>query len=257
MSPEARANAQALGRRPARELARGDRSNRGPRRRSTRFLTDMNGAVAAAGGDMAKAALNAGLVDKVADRRVFEAELARLGGADDALGRGSSVSASAPICATPRTAAGAHDRRRHHRRHDHRRRGRAGHRRRRHHRRRDRRSDQPRRQGAGRARRQPRRIGHRVGAHPSGAAGRQVEEHADRRVDGQCRGLGRLLGRDAGRLYLRRTLDHHRIDRRVRGAAELPGHVAEAWRRRRRREDDRLCPASPICSAEFRPRRAS
>ena len=36
---------------------------------STSFLKDMNGAVAAAGGDMAKAALAAGLVDKLGDRR--------------------------------------------------------------------------------------------------------------------------------------------------------------------------------------------
>jgi protease-4 len=40
----------------------------------------MNGAVAAAGGDMAKAALQAGLVDRVGDRRQFEARLAQLGG---------------------------------------------------------------------------------------------------------------------------------------------------------------------------------
>ena len=39
----------------------------------------MNGAVAAAGGDMAKAALAAGLVDRVGDRREFEARLAAAG----------------------------------------------------------------------------------------------------------------------------------------------------------------------------------
>jgi protease IV len=44
------------------------------------FLTNMNGAVAAAGGDMAKAALSAGLVDRIGDRRAFEARLAQLGG---------------------------------------------------------------------------------------------------------------------------------------------------------------------------------
>ena len=47
------------------------------------FLKDMNGAVAAAGGDMAKAALAAGLVDKIGDRRAFEARLAELGGKDE------------------------------------------------------------------------------------------------------------------------------------------------------------------------------
>jgi protease-4 len=40
-------------------------------------------AVQAAGGDMAKASLNAGLVDKIADREAFEQRLAQLGGADD------------------------------------------------------------------------------------------------------------------------------------------------------------------------------
>jgi protease-4 len=44
------------------------------------FLTNMNGAIAAAGGDMAKAALAAGLVDRIGDRRAFEARLADLGG---------------------------------------------------------------------------------------------------------------------------------------------------------------------------------
>ncbi|MEO6198366.1 MAG: signal peptide peptidase SppA [Sphingomicrobium sp.] len=46
------------------------------------FLKDMNGAVAAAGGDMARAALAAGLVDKIADRNDYEARLAKLGGGD-------------------------------------------------------------------------------------------------------------------------------------------------------------------------------
>ncbi|HEX8839693.1 MAG TPA: signal peptide peptidase SppA [Sphingomicrobium sp.] len=44
------------------------------------FLGNMNGAVAAAGGDMAKAAVQAGLVDRLGDRRQFEARLAQLGG---------------------------------------------------------------------------------------------------------------------------------------------------------------------------------
>src|SRR5437763_9789191 len=44
------------------------------------MLKDMNGAIAAAGGDMAKAALAAGLVDRIGDRRAFEARLADLGG---------------------------------------------------------------------------------------------------------------------------------------------------------------------------------
>ena len=44
------------------------------------FLTNLNGAVAAAGGDMAKAAVSAGLVDRVGDRRQFEERLGQLGG---------------------------------------------------------------------------------------------------------------------------------------------------------------------------------
>src|SRR5204863_10101169 len=46
------------------------------------FLTNMNGAIAAAGGDMAKAALQAGLVDRIGDRRAFEARLAYLSGGE-------------------------------------------------------------------------------------------------------------------------------------------------------------------------------
>ena len=40
----------------------------------------MNGAVTAAGGDMAKAALAAGLVDKIGEKQAFDARLAQLGG---------------------------------------------------------------------------------------------------------------------------------------------------------------------------------
>ena len=92
-------------------------------------------------------------------------------------------------------------------------------------------------QGAGGSRRQPGRIGAGVRTHPAGAARREGEEDPGRRVDGQCRRVGRLLGLDAGRLHLRRAVDHHRLDRRVRGDPELPGNAAEARHWRRRRED--------------------
>ncbi len=46
------------------------------------FLKDMPGAVDAAGGDMAKAALDAGLVDRIGGRAEFEDRLKALGGAD-------------------------------------------------------------------------------------------------------------------------------------------------------------------------------
>jgi len=86
MSPEARENAQAL----ANALLESWRESvvrARPNAKVDAYMRDMPGAVQAAGGDMAKAALNAGLVDKVADRQAFEARLAQLGGEDaDELG---------------------------------------------------------------------------------------------------------------------------------------------------------------------------
>ena len=81
------------------------------------------------------------------------------------------------------------------------------------------------RQGAGRAGRQPRRVGARLGADPPGAARGQVEEDPGRGVDGQRGCVRRLLGLDPGRLHLRRALDDHRLDRGVRDPPELPGHA--------------------------------
>ena len=51
-----------------------------PKAKVDLFLQDMNGAVKAAGGDLAKAALAAGLVDRLGDQQAFEARLAELGG---------------------------------------------------------------------------------------------------------------------------------------------------------------------------------
>jgi len=81
MSPEAKQNAQALGD-ALLESWRESVLKARPQAKIDAYLRDMNGAIAAAGGDMAKAAQNAGLVDKVADREVFEARLAQLGGED-------------------------------------------------------------------------------------------------------------------------------------------------------------------------------
>jgi protease-4 len=79
MSPEARQNYTALD--EARlETWKQEIKQARPKANIDLFLTNMNGAVAAAGGDMAKAALQAGLVDRVGDRRQFEARLAQLGG---------------------------------------------------------------------------------------------------------------------------------------------------------------------------------
>src|SRR3954449_10277249 len=81
MSPEARQNYTALDHarletwRQEVKLAR-------PKANIDLFLTNMNGAIAAAGGDMAKAALAAGLIDRIGDRHAFEARLADLSGGE-------------------------------------------------------------------------------------------------------------------------------------------------------------------------------
>ena len=82
MSPEARENAQAL----ANALLESWRQSvlkARPNAKVDAYMRNMPGAVQAAGGDMAKAALNAGLIDKIADRQAFEQRLAQLGGEDD------------------------------------------------------------------------------------------------------------------------------------------------------------------------------
>ena len=79
MSPEAKANYLALGQAELEAWRTSIHAAR-PKANVDLFLNDMNGAVRAAGGDMAKAALAAGLVDKIGDRRDFEAHLAALGG---------------------------------------------------------------------------------------------------------------------------------------------------------------------------------
>jgi protease-4 len=63
-----------------------------PKAKVDPYLRDMAGAVDAAGGDMGRAALAAGLVDKLGDRRAYEARLAQLGGKDDdSIGGYSSI----------------------------------------------------------------------------------------------------------------------------------------------------------------------
>ena len=82
MSPEAKENYQALGQ-AVLESWRDSVKRARPKGDVDLFLKDLPGAVSAAGGDMATAALKAGLVDKLGDRRDFEARLAALGGKDD------------------------------------------------------------------------------------------------------------------------------------------------------------------------------
>ncbi|HKH27686.1 MAG TPA: signal peptide peptidase SppA [Sphingomicrobium sp.] len=82
MSPEAEQNAQALAN-ALLETWRESIAKGRPKAQIEPYMRNMTGAVQAAGGDMAKAALNAGLVDKLADRQAFEKRLAQLGGEDE------------------------------------------------------------------------------------------------------------------------------------------------------------------------------
>jgi protease-4 len=81
MSPEARENAQALGG-ALLETWRESVLKHRSKARLDDYMRDTAGAVRAAGGDFAKSAVAAGLVDKLADREAFEAKLADLGGSD-------------------------------------------------------------------------------------------------------------------------------------------------------------------------------
>src|SRR5919112_2567704 len=79
MSPEAKENYSALAQARL-ETWKQEVKQARPKANVDLFLTNMNGTVASAGGDMAKAALQAGLIDRIGDRRAFEARLADLGG---------------------------------------------------------------------------------------------------------------------------------------------------------------------------------
>src|SRR5437868_14130604 len=79
MSPEAKQNYMALDQAQLETWRESVHRNR-PKANVDLFLKDMNGAVAAAGGDMAKAALAAGLVDRIGERHDFDGRLAQLGG---------------------------------------------------------------------------------------------------------------------------------------------------------------------------------
>ena len=87
MSPEAKQNYMALDQAELESWRQSIHTAR-PKANVDLFLQNMNGAIAAAGGDMAKAALAAGLVDRIGDRTAFEARLADLGGkkSDDPAG---------------------------------------------------------------------------------------------------------------------------------------------------------------------------
>ena len=79
MSPEAEQNYLALNQAVLETWRQTVKSAR-PKANVDLFLRDLPAAVQQAGGDMAQAALRAGLVDRIGDRQAFEARLAQLGG---------------------------------------------------------------------------------------------------------------------------------------------------------------------------------
>ena len=200
MSPEAQA--ELHGARPgrARELAAARSSRRGRRRTSTCSCSNMNGAIAAAGGDMAKAALANGLVDRIGERSASSrqrlAQLGGKGGKDDF--RLRPIKLSSYVADKVDQKPDGTDRHRHHRRRHRRRQGRPGHRRRRH----DRRARSRTASTKG-----IKALVVRVDS-PGGSvlaserirqarACRQGEKDPDRRIDGQRCRIGRLLGLDS------------------------------------------------------------
>ncbi|NUQ19271.1 MAG: signal peptide peptidase SppA [Sphingomonas sp.] len=82
MSPEAKQNYLALDQAELDNWRQAVKQAR-PKANVDLFLSNTNAAIAAAGGDMAKAALSNGLVDRIGSRREFEQRLAQLGGKDD------------------------------------------------------------------------------------------------------------------------------------------------------------------------------
>jgi len=82
MSPEAREASQVLANALWGTWQQGVRQAR-PRAQIAAYVADTAGFVTAAGGDMARAALNAGLVDHVGDRTTFGRRMAELAGTDN------------------------------------------------------------------------------------------------------------------------------------------------------------------------------
>ena len=127
MSPEARAATQAL----ADSLWETWRTNVGqarPRAQIAAYVADPARFIQAANGDMARAALNAGLVDRVGDRTAFGRRMAELAGAGHERVPGSyrAVHYEAWADEHPPGDSGGADRRAHRRRRDRRWRGRRG-----------------------------------------------------------------------------------------------------------------------------------
>ena len=81
MSPEAKENAQALAGAVLESWREAVRKNR-PNAKIDAYMMNPVGALDAGGGDLGRAAVGFGLVDKVGTRQQFEERLAKLGGAD-------------------------------------------------------------------------------------------------------------------------------------------------------------------------------
>jgi protease-4 len=82
MSPEARENYQSFGD-ALLESWRETVQRARPKAKVDAYLRNLPAIVGASGGDLAQAALRAGMVDKIADRGAFEKRLAELGGEDE------------------------------------------------------------------------------------------------------------------------------------------------------------------------------
>jgi protease IV len=89
MSPEAKENAQALGD-ALLETWREDINRGRPQATAglNRIMSDPVGVTRAASGDLSRAALELKLIDRIGERRQYEARLAELGGKDEESGRG-------------------------------------------------------------------------------------------------------------------------------------------------------------------------
>ena len=87
MSPEAKENAQALGGALLETWREQVLKNR-PKAKVDDYMSNPVAALEAAGGDLGKAAIGFGLIDKVGTREAFEARLAELGGKDSAIPEG-------------------------------------------------------------------------------------------------------------------------------------------------------------------------
>ena len=87
MSPEAKENAQALGGALLESWRDQVLKNR-PKAKVDDYMANPVAALEAAGGDLGKAAMGFGLIDKVGTREAFEARLAELGGKDKSIPEG-------------------------------------------------------------------------------------------------------------------------------------------------------------------------